>query len=53
MIERGEQFGMMVGALGESVPIRVVALEPTTILRLDYEEVLELTSPGRTCAACG
>ena len=43
MIERGEQFGLMVGALGEPVPIRVVALEPTTILRLDYEEALELT----------
>ncbi len=43
MIERGEQFGMMVGALGESVPIRIVALEPSTILRLDYEEALELT----------
>ena len=43
MIERGEQFGMMVGALGESVPIRIVALEPSTLLRLDYEEALELT----------
>jgi NTE family protein len=43
MIERGEQFGMMVGALSESVPIRVVALEPTTLLRLDYEEAMELT----------
>ncbi|APW60179.1 cyclic nucleotide-binding and patatin-like phospholipase domain-containing protein [Paludisphaera borealis] len=43
MIERGEQFGLMVGALGESVPIRVVALEPTTVLRLDYEEAMELT----------
>jgi NTE family protein len=43
MIERGEQFGLMVGALGESVPIRVVALEPTTILKLDYEEALELS----------
>ncbi len=43
MIERGEQFGMMVGALNEPVPIRVVALEPTTILRLDYEEAMELT----------
>ena len=42
MIERGEQFGLMVGALDESVPIRVVALEPTTILKLDYEEALEL-----------
>ena len=43
MIDRGEQFGMMVGALGESVPIRVVALEPTTILRLDYDEALDLS----------
>ena len=43
MIERGEQFGLMVGALGEAVPIRIVALEPSTILRLDYEEALELT----------
>ena len=43
MIERGEQFGLMVGALNEPVPIRVVALEPTTILRLDYEEAMELT----------
>ena len=43
MIDRGEQFGLMVGALSEPVPIRIVALEPTTVLRLDYEEALELT----------
>jgi NTE family protein len=43
MIERGDQFGMMVGALSEPVPVRVVALEPTTILRVDYEEAMELT----------
>src|SRR5262245_31743224 len=43
MIERGEQFGMMVGALAEPVPIRVVALEPTTVLGLDYEGALDLT----------
>jgi predicted acylesterase/phospholipase RssA/CRP-like cAMP-binding protein len=43
MIERGEQFGMMVGALTELVPIRVVALEPTTVLNLDYDEAMELT----------
>ena len=43
MIERGEQFGLMVGALSEPVPIRIVALEPTTVLRLDYEEAIELT----------
>ena len=34
---------MMVGALAEPVPIRVVALEPTTVLRLDYEQAMELT----------
>jgi predicted acylesterase/phospholipase RssA/CRP-like cAMP-binding protein len=43
MIERGEQFGMMVGALAEPVPIRVVALETATILSLDYEQAMELT----------
>jgi len=44
MIDRGEQFGMMIGAAAEPVPIRVVALEPTTVLGLDYEEAVELTS---------
>jgi NTE family protein len=43
MIERGEQFGMMVGALTEPVPIRVAALETTTVLNLDYHEAMELT----------
>ena len=43
MIERGEQFGMMVGALDEPVPIRIVALEATTVLTLDYERAMELT----------
>src|SRR5262249_8752912 len=43
MIERGEQFGMMVGALSEPVPIRVIALEPTTVLSLDFEQAIELT----------
>jgi predicted acylesterase/phospholipase RssA/CRP-like cAMP-binding protein len=44
MIERGEQFGMMAGALSEPVPIRVVALEPSTVLGLDYELALDLTA---------
>ena len=43
MIERGEQFGMMVGALTEPVPVRVVALEPATVLGLEYESAMELT----------
>ena len=34
---------MMVGALAEPVPVRVVALEPTTVLSLDYEQAMELT----------
>src|SRR4051812_15994345 len=43
MVGRGEQFGMMAGALAEPVPVRVVALEPTTVLELDYELAMDLT----------
>lgn len=43
MIDRGEQFGMMVGALAEPVPVRVVALEPTKVLSLAYDEAMDLT----------
>lgn len=43
IVERGEQFGMMVGVLNEPVPLRVVALEPATVLSLDYEQAMELT----------
>ncbi len=43
MIGRGEQFGMMVGALAEPIPVRLIALEPATILNLDYEQAMELT----------
>jgi predicted acylesterase/phospholipase RssA/CRP-like cAMP-binding protein len=43
MIGRGEQFGMMIGAVSEPLPIRVVALEPSTVLDLDYEQAFELT----------
>ena len=39
---RGEQFGLMIGSLGESVPLRIVALEPSAILSLDYEQSMEL-----------
>jgi predicted acylesterase/phospholipase RssA/CRP-like cAMP-binding protein len=44
MIERGEQYGMMAGALAEPVPIRVVALEPTTVLSLEFEQAIDLTN---------
>ena len=43
MFERGEQYGMMLGGLGEAVPVRIFALEPSTILSLDYEKAMELT----------
>jgi predicted acylesterase/phospholipase RssA/CRP-like cAMP-binding protein len=43
IVERGEQFGLMIGAVAEPVPIRVVALEPTTVLLLDFERGIELT----------
>jgi len=43
IIERGDQYGIMLGGLGESLPVRIFALEPSTILRLDYEKAMELT----------
>src|SRR4249919_3196193 len=42
MFERGEQYGMMLGGLGESIPLRIFALEPSTILSLDHEKAMEL-----------
>jgi NTE family protein len=43
MIERGEQIGMMVGALSDAVPLRVVTLEPSKVLSLDHETAMDLT----------
>jgi predicted acylesterase/phospholipase RssA/CRP-like cAMP-binding protein len=43
MIDRGEQFGMVVAALTEPIPVRVVALEPTAILNVDYEDAMDFT----------
>src|SRR5207245_2145638 len=43
-IGRGEQFGMMVGAVSEPVPVRVVALEASSVLALDFEQAIDLTS---------
>ncbi|WZP00775.1 cyclic nucleotide-binding domain-containing protein [Isosphaeraceae bacterium EP7] len=53
MIDRGDRYGKMVGVLAEPVPIRVIALEPTTVLSLDDERAMELTLRPRTCAVCG
>ncbi|MGB7949810.1 MAG: Crp/Fnr family transcriptional regulator, partial [Candidatus Binatia bacterium] len=43
IFDRGEQYGMMLGGLGESIPVRIFALEPSTILSLDHEKAMELT----------
>src|SRR5215471_4477177 len=42
MFERGEQYGMILGGLGESLPLRMYAVEPSTILSLDHEKSMEL-----------
>ncbi|MHC1764540.1 MAG: patatin-like phospholipase family protein [Verrucomicrobiia bacterium] len=42
IIERGEQYGIMLGFLGEALPVRVFALEASTILSLDHEAAMEL-----------
>ncbi|QDU18772.1 patatin-like phospholipase family protein [Urbifossiella limnaea] len=43
VFNRGEQYGMMLGVLAEPVPVRVFALEPATVLEVDYETAMELT----------
>jgi NTE family protein len=43
MFERGEQYGMMLGGLGESIPVRIFAVEPSLILIVDHEKAMELT----------
>jgi len=43
MFERGEQYGMMIGGLGESVPLRIFAVEPSLILSLEHDKAMELT----------
>ncbi|MBA4189432.1 MAG: hypothetical protein C0467_15690 [Planctomycetaceae bacterium] len=43
IMERGEQMGMMLGALQEPVPVRVFSLEPSTVLQVDHAQAMELT----------
>lgn len=42
-VERGEQYGMISAALTEPLPISIIAIEPSTLLMLDYEVGLDLT----------
>jgi NTE family protein len=39
----GGQIGALAAALGEPSPIELVAEEPTTLLRLEYSKIVELT----------
>ena len=39
----GGQFGAMAAALGEPSPVNMIAEEPTTLLKLNYQIALELT----------
>ncbi len=42
MFERGEQYGIVLGGLGEPLPVRIFALEPSMILMLEHEASMEL-----------
>src|SRR5262245_3652244 len=44
MIERGEQVGMIIGALAGPVPVRVVAVEHSSVLFLDSEKAFDLAT---------
>ncbi|HIE97809.1 MAG: cyclic nucleotide-binding domain-containing protein [Fuerstiella sp.] len=39
----GGQFGALAAALGEPSPVNMIAEEPTTLLKLDYQKALDLT----------
>src|SRR6516162_5691762 len=43
VVERGGQMGLLLSVLHEPLPVRVFALEPTTVLEVDSEHILELT----------
>jgi NTE family protein len=42
-VERGDQLGLMLGALREPVPVRVVSLEASAVLELDHDRATELS----------
>jgi predicted acylesterase/phospholipase RssA/CRP-like cAMP-binding protein len=43
VVERGGQMGLLLSVLHEPLPVRVFALEPTTILELDSDQIMEMT----------
>lgn len=46
--DSGGQFGGMAAALAEPAPVNCVAVDPTTLLKLDYQIGLELTRKHET-----
>src|SRR5436305_1328116 len=43
VVERGGQMGLLLSVLHEPLPVRIFALEPTTVLEIASEHVMELT----------
>ena len=43
VVERGGQMGLLLSVLHEPLPVRVFALEPTTVLEVDSEHIMELS----------
>ena len=43
-VERGASLGMISAAMGEPLPISAYAVEPSTLLMLDYDAALDLTA---------
>ncbi len=41
---RGDQFGGLGTAIGEPIPVNVSAFEPSTVLKIDYQAMVELTN---------
>ena len=44
MAGRGDQLGMIMSALSEPMPLRSIAVEPTTLLMLDQEKAFEISA---------
>jgi NTE family protein len=47
-LTRGTQFGALGAAQAEPVPLNVIAQEPSTVLKLDFQNVLEFTRKHET-----
>jgi predicted acylesterase/phospholipase RssA/CRP-like cAMP-binding protein len=43
-LRRGSQFGVLAGARIEPIPLNLIASEPSTLLRLDYQKMLEFAA---------